>query len=444
MRQFWVFLYRFLVLPALWVVLQSMGLVSRKIRRGIAGRHGLFQSLQQQVDRLPASKRVWFHSSSLGEFEQAKPIIAELKRRHPDLRVIASFFSPSGYEHSKRYHLADVVTYLPFDTRTRAMRFLDLIRPDIAVMVRYDVWPNHIWELQRRGIPTMLANATMRRQTKRRFPLVRTFHHYVYDAIDDIMTVSETDVESFRMFSLHHPQLQAIGDTRYDQVSYRSLEAKKRHIIQPGIVAGKMVIVVGSSWSEDEEVVIPAFLRLQESLSNLLLIVVPHEPTIDHIEELEAAIAGKTSSIRFSGLNEYHDERVIIVDSVGILLILYAYAHVAYVGGSFRQGIHNVLEAAVFGVPVVFGPRHRNSQEPLQLVDRGGGFVVNNSEELYRTLDNLLHDDLARTAAGEKASRFVQSNVGATTRFLKHLEPYLMQGPGTVNAHPGKKGDKST
>ena len=184
MRIFWEFFYSVIVLPLLWLIILGLGVIDRKVRRGIRGRRMLFGLLSRQVAALGPGKRVWFHSSSMGEFEQAKPIIAELKRRHPGVRVIASFFSPSGYENSRRFPLADVVTYLPFDTRTGARRFLDLVRPDVAVMVRYDVWPNHIWELHRRGIPVLIANATMRRQTKRHIAVVRSFHHHVYNAID--------------------------------------------------------------------------------------------------------------------------------------------------------------------------------------------------------------------------------------------------------------------
>ena len=425
MERFWQNMYSFVVIPILWLALRILGLVNRKARRGIKGRRAMFDVLRDQVAQLGAGKRVWFHSSSMGEFEQAKPIIERLSKRNGNVKIIATFFSPSGYEHSKKYHVADVISYLPFDTRSSAKRFLDLVRPDAAVMVRYDVWPNHIWELRRRGIPTLIANATMRRRTPRRIPLVRNFHQYVYNALDNIMTVSESDIEAFRFFKLNHPKVQAIGDTRYDQVAVRSMEASKRHIIPNRITEGKKVIVIGSSWPEDEAVIFPAFLKLQDSIANLLLVLVPHEPALEHIEELESELAGKTSFIRFSALNEYTHERIIIVDSIGILFILYAHAHIAFVGGSFRQGVHNVLEAAVFGVPVVFGPRHRNSQEPLMLVERGGGFVVNDADELYRTFRNLLEDESARASAGDRAARFVQTHVGATTRFIEHLEPYL-------------------
>ncbi len=429
MKRIWSAVYSFIVIPLFWVVIRGIGLVNAKARHGIRGRATLFADLERQIALLGPGPRVWFHSSSMGEFEQAKPIIAELKRRHPGTLVVVSFFSPSGYEHSRKYKLADVITYLPFDTRGNARRFLDLVRPDAAVMVRYDIWPNHIWELHRRSIPILIANATMRLRTKRRLPLVRSFHNCVYNEIDDILTVAPSDVEAFRKFSLHHPTLQAIGDTRYDQVTGRSAEARKRHIIPPAITAGKRVIVIGSSWPEDEDVVIPACLRLQAESGDVMVIVVPHEPTEEHIEGLERDLAGKAASIRFSGLNEYAGENFVIVDSVGILLVLYAHAHIAYVGGSFRQGIHNVLEAAVFGIPVIFGPRHRNAHEPIMLVECGGGFVVEDTAEAFRTLQNLLDDAGARRASGERAARFVESHTGATARVLEHLERRLSSRP---------------
>jgi 3-deoxy-D-manno-octulosonic-acid transferase len=292
MKRFWEAAYSFVFIPLFWIVVRGIGLVNAKTRRGIQGRDTLFADLERQIALLAPGPRVWFHSSSMGEFEQAKPIIAELKRRHPGTLVVVSFFSPSGYEHSRKYRLADVITYLPFDTRRNARRYLDLVRPDAAVMVRYDIWPNHIWELHRRGIPILIANATMRRRTKRRLPVARSFHHSVYNEIDEILTVAASDVEAFQQFSLEHPTLQAIGDTRYDQVTGRSAEARKRNIIPPVITAGKRVVVMGSSWPEDEEVVIPACLRLQAESGDILVIVVPHEPTEEHIEGLERDIAG--------------------------------------------------------------------------------------------------------------------------------------------------------
>jgi 3-deoxy-D-manno-octulosonic-acid transferase len=413
------------VIPLFWITVQILGLFKRKVRKAITGRAHLFETLALDTAKLGDGPRLWVHSSSMGEFEQAKPIIAALRQRMPALKIIVTFFSPSGFEHSRTYPLADVISYIPFDSFSGARKFLDLVRPTVAVMVRYDIWPNHIWELQRRKIPVLIANATMRRHTPRRLPVLKAFHRSVYNAIDRILTVAPSDVEVFRALGITHPVLEAIGDTRYDQVATRSTEARKRSIIPAGILQGKRVIVAGSTWEEDEAVVLPAFLHLCESRSNLLLIIVPHEPTIDHIEELERRLEGTLRTIRFSALNEYNGEEVVIVDSIGVLLVLYASAHIAYVGGSFRQGIHNVLEAAVYGIPVIFGPKHRNSHEPLQLMERGGAFVIHDEAELYRTMLNLLENESARVTAGSRAAAFVTANLGATERILNHLEPYL-------------------
>jgi 3-deoxy-D-manno-octulosonic-acid transferase len=341
MRTFWMFLYNTLFIPLFWAALRLLGLVNAKVRRGIRGRDGLFERLATDITKLQPGPRIWFHSSSLGEFEQAKPIIAALKERFPGVRIIVTFFSPSGYEHSRTYPLADVISYIAFDSRRGARRFLDLVRPDLSVMVRYDIWPNHIWELRQRSIPIIIANATMSRHTLRRLPLIRSMHNTIYESIDTILAVAQSDVEAFGAFSLRHPHVEAIGDTRYDQVAIRSAGARKRSIVSPAVLQGKQVLVAGSTWPEDESVLLPAFLEIRRSVPDLLLILVPHEPTLEHIEDVERDITGQVDTIRFSALNEYSSESVIIVDSIGILLVLYAYAHLAAAVAS--ASIHNVL-----------------------------------------------------------------------------------------------------
>lgn len=425
MARFWHVLYNTIVLPVLWVTFHLLSLVNGKVRRGVRGRRGLFDSLAASVAKVGPGKRVWFHASSMGEFEQARPIIAELLRRHPDVRIIVTFFSPSGYEHAMRHAVADVTSYLPFDTGRSAGKFLDLVRPDAAVLVRYDIWPNHLWELRRRGIPAMIANATMRKQSPRLLPVVRDFHHHVYDSLTHILTVSEADRAAFNAFSLTGPAVAAIGDTRFDQVSTRSTEARRRHLMPEHVTKGRRVIVAGSTWGEDEAVLIPALRELSRRVPGLLTIIVPHEPTVARLEELETSLREFTTSIRFSALNEYAGQQAIVVDSIGILMVLYASAHLAYVGGSFRQGVHNILEAAVYGIPVLFGPKHWNSQESLQLLECGGAFVVTDPEEVVRAAHNLLADESARRQAGARAAEFVMANIGATQRFLTYLEPHL-------------------
>ena len=425
MQRFWYLVYNIIVIPLFWLLLRVGALVNRKIRRGLRGRRGLLQQLEQDIQKLTKSQRIWFHSSSMGEFEQAKPIIAALRRKYNDLDIIVTFFSPSGYEHSRNYKLASLITYIPFDSSANARRFVDLIRPAAAIMVRYDIWPNHVWELQKRNIPTLIANATLRKNSSRHYPFLRSFHRQVYESITSILTVSQSDVDSFGNFQLTQPELHVIGETRYDQVWQRSEEARLKHLIPPDILKRKRVLVVGSSWEEDEAVVLPAFRRIAQHDSNAVMILVPHEPTIDTLERLELALNYSLRFIRFSDLNDFSDENVILVDGIGILMALYQYADVAYVGGSFRQGIHNVLEPAVYGIPVLYGPKHQNSQEALELTRRGGSFVVTSQEECYTHLRKLFNDKKARTKAGAESLRLVKENIGATDRFLDYLEKVL-------------------
>jgi 3-deoxy-D-manno-octulosonic-acid transferase len=361
----------------------------------------------------------------MGEFEQAKPIIAALRKKYHDIDIIVTFFSPSGYDHSKNYKPADIITYIPFDTKANARRFLDLLQPTAAVFVRYDVWPNHLWELSARNIPTFIANATMRTSSARFYPFIKSFHRLLFNDFVSILTVSAKDVEAFSRFGLTRPSLQAIGETRYDQVWQRSADARKKHLIPRSILKEKKIFIAGSTWPEDEEVLLPTIKKLLEYDPKVLAILVPHEPTEEALEAIEKQLPFKIKSIRFSLLNDYLRERIILVDSIGILMALYQYADIAYVGGSFRQGVHNVLEPAVYGIPVVYGPRHTNSQEAQELIRRGGGFLINDQPECYRALRSLLDDVKARTTAGNAALKLVKENIGATERFMEHLAKVL-------------------
>jgi 3-deoxy-D-manno-octulosonic-acid transferase len=425
MQRIWYLFYNGVFIPLFWVVLRLGALVNGKIRRGVKGRSHLFEHLEQQSKGLKASRRIWFHSSSMGEFEQAKPIIAALREKYSDLNIIVSFFSPSGYDHSKNYKLADLITYLPFDTVRNARRFLSLIRPTAAVMVRYDIWPNHIWELKNRKIPAFIANATMRRNSSRlKFPL-KSFHHELYQQFSSILAVSTSDVKSFERIGIRYPQVQAIGDTRYDQVWSRSLEARKKHLIPESVLRRRKVFVVGSSWEEDEDVLLPSFKKIMQYDANALMILVPHEPNLQTLERIEIQLNSTPGCIRFSDLNDYSGERIILVDSIGILTTLYQYAHVAYVGGSFKQGIHSVLEPAVYGIPVLFGPKHHNSQEAVELARRGGATIVHDQQDCYKALRTLMNNKKAATRAGAVSLSLVKENIGATERFIQHLANVL-------------------
>jgi 3-deoxy-D-manno-octulosonic-acid transferase len=421
----WRLLYN-IVLPFGLSLFYFLSLFKRKVRRGIRGRKNLFERLEKEVAVLPAgAKRVWFHSSSMGEFEQAKPLIAGLKQRHPDVEIIVTFFSPSGYDHTKNYRLASIITYLPLDTRSNAQKFIRLVQPTATVLMRYDVWPNHLWELQKAGIPVFIVNATLRKNTLREIPVIKQFHQEMYNSIDYILTVSEEDKKTFEQFFLSHPAIEVVGDTRYDQVWQRCVESRQHHYLPSTVLSGKKVFVIGSSWQEDEEVLFPVLEKLLGEEKQLLVLLVPHEPHLETLERIETSLNGMISTIRFSMLNDYRNESIVIVDSVGILMALYQYADAAFVGGSFRQGVHSVLEPAVYGVPLIIGPKHENSQEAIKLIEMGAAVVGENSERLYEHIRAILQDGVLKKTMGEKAQEFVRSNIGATHRVLSYLEKVL-------------------
>jgi len=424
MNSFWRIVYNILVLPILHFLVLISPVLNQKIRTSIKDRKRLFENLIIDLTGIDRSKKmVWFHSASMGEFEQAKPIIEKLKAER-NVNIIVTFFSPSGYRNSLNYPFADVISYLPFDIPSMTSRFLNLVRPNLIIFMRYDIWPNMIWQIDKKGIPYMIVDATMRSNSMRKLPLIKGFHKALYAGVTKILAVSRHDVENFKIFNIPDSKLNAVGDTRFDRVHQKSLQAKERKLFKDSFFEGKKVFVFGSSWETDEEVILPAIIKLLERDEKVIVILVPHEPTIIHLEKIENTFHGKFNSIRFSYLNNYEGERVILVDSIGILLTLYYYSDAAYVGGSFNK-VHNVLEPAAYGVPVLFGPKIENSQEALELVKRGGGLIVKNKKMAYYRLRKIFSDDSYRSSLGKICGDFVKDNTGATERILKEIYSFL-------------------
>ncbi|MCH8171536.1 MAG: 3-deoxy-D-manno-octulosonic acid transferase [Bacteroidetes bacterium] len=421
MKSFWKIIYNLLIVPLLYVLIKISSFFNSKIRRGIRGRKRIFEDLIINAASLDKTKHlIWFHSSSLGEFEQAKPIIKELKNTR-NFNILVTFFSPSGYENSLRYPYADLVSYIPLDSKSNAERFIQIVKPDLVVLMRYDIWPNHIWAIKDKGIPAILIDATMKNNSARCIPIIKNFHKYLFNDLSKILTVSKIDNERFKVFVKDSEKIKVVGDTRFDRVYEKSITSKERNLINEELFKDKTVFVAGSTWEEDHEIIIPVFKKLCKYKENLLLIIAPHEPSILNLDKIEHDFAEELTTIRFSHLNNYNGENVIIVDSIGILLALYTYADFAFVGGSFKQNIHNVLEAAVYGVPVVFGPRIDNSQEAQKLAEIGGGIVIRNKQNAYRTIRNLITNQKEREERGKICYDYVQQNLGASKLILNEI-----------------------
>ncbi|MBE2280394.1 MAG: 3-deoxy-D-manno-octulosonic acid transferase, partial [Ignavibacteriaceae bacterium] len=343
------------------------------------------------------------------------------------INIIVSFFSPSGYENSLKYSFADIITYLPIDTKRNVKSFLDLLNPSIIFVVRYDIWPNFILEASKRNIPLFLVDATLRKNSLRRHPLFLSFNKLLFEMFTEIFCISPVDFENFQIFNLKNVDIKIAGDTRYDRVFLKATEAKDKKIFDPGIVANKTVIMAGSSWQDDEQYFFPAMSKLLKNYPGLIFFIVPHEPNIPTLERIENEIKSFSNSIRFSHLIQYNGEQVVIIDSIGILLALYSSADIAFVGGGFKSNVHNVLEAAVYGIPVIYGPKIYNSQEASNLAESGGGFIVHSSKSLYYLLASFLRNREFLIKSGEIAGNFVNSRVGATEKIIDSIPKGIIQ-----------------
>ncbi len=415
MLTLWRAIYN-LLLPLFLLLLRFLGIFNPKIRATLAGRQHLFETLTEKVQTLPKEcMRIWFHVASVGEFEQARPIIRQL-RQQGDWVIVVSFLSVSGYEARKNFPDADLITYLPEDTPRNARAFCALIQPDIAVVVRYDFWLNHLLEAKRLGAKLLLIAASVQAKSAYFKPILRSFYNVIFSCFDKIFTVSERDASALReRFELN--PVEVAGDTRYDQVFERSKGREKIAHLE-NFYRGKRVLVGGSTWQVDEELLVKAV----KHLSGVSLILVPHELGAENLARLESLLTAMNFGYaKVSKLpNNFSSEQVLIVDAMGYLAELYALASVAYVGGGFGVNVHNTLEAAVHGVPVLFGGNLHKSREAKELVEAGGAFIVTETS-LHSTLRMLFVNDTLRQRAGEKAAAFVKARLGATEKILKYL-----------------------
>lgn len=431
---FLLLIYNLIFIPILFVVFHLLGFLNHKVRKGIKGRKKLFEDLEQKIKEKinPQKPTFWFHSSSLGEFEQAKPIILKLREKlNPN--IVVTFFSPSGYEPSINYPLADIISYLPFDSIFKARKFIKLFKSEktYLFLMKYDIWPNHIYFAYKNNFVLCLANAVMD-EKKISSGFKKFFYKTIYELFDYIFLISPESEIRLKKLNLNEnkPKVLTTGDTRYDQVYLRSKDALRKPILLDSVIKTnngrkKKIFVVGSSWSEDEKILIPTILKIKKYETEILTIFVPHEPVEKNLKEIEDELNGKITHIRFSNIKNYNQENVIIVDAVGFLMSLYAYADIAYVGGGFKHGVHNVLEPATYRIPVIYGPRIENSPEAQKLIQVGGAIKIENKKQLYKALRKLLSDERLRVEFGERAFALVQSNLGATDKIIQAIEPNL-------------------
>lgn len=349
---------------------------------------------------------VWFHAASLGEFEQGRPVIEKLRQAEPETKILLTFFSPSGYEIRKNYTGADYILYLPADTKRNAIRFIETFRPDTAVFVKYEFWFHYLQELHNRQIPTYLISAIFRAEQ----PFFKSWGSLHRRMLGFFKCLFVQDEQSVKLLSdIHINHVRLTGDTRFDRV--KQIADAARDIEKVAAFCNQQpAVVCGSTWPPDEDILLD---YINHYTGTYKWIIVPHEIGENHIKSILDKCRKKI--IRYSQIaNNPAEYDVLVIDCIGLLSAIYRYGNIAYIGGGFGAGIHNTLEAAVYGIPVIFGPKYQKFNEAVILIREGGAFSIQSGTELAEVLNSLIGTPVVAETAGQKALEYVTSQLGAT------------------------------
>lgn len=417
--------YNIVVIPIFYLCVMIAGLFNSKIREGIKGRKSVFESIQTQLESARKfTQTVWFHFPSVGEFEQAKPIIEKMKDKY---RIVLTYFSPSADESVMKYPHADLRSYLPFDTARNAKRMVKLIQPSILIFSKLDIWPNYVWAAAKKDVPIVLIAGTLHSKSKRLYPFVRSFLKQVHKYFYLQCAISNLDARRLASISPSNAIICVTGDTRFDRVYERakSVSIDEEFFYGQSTLKDK-VIVAGSTYYEEEKILIDAYSKLDESLSSLPhLVLVPHEPTSKRIEEIKNELDRKELSyVLFSELEPKIDlskTDVTVIDTIGLLAKLYKIGTIAFVGGSFHGSVHNVMEPAAMAKPIIFGPTIHNSYEAKLLTYRQAGIIVRNAKEMKYAFVDLLSDPEKVDKLGKIAESFIEKKLGASEKTMEYI-----------------------
>ncbi len=394
------------------LILKIVALFSTKIKLFVDGRKSVFEEIENQIDI--NDKTIWFHAASLGEYEQGLPIMEKVKEDFPTYKIVLTFFSPSGYEIRKNNTTAHLTIYLPLDTTNNAKKFLKLVHPDKVIFIKYEFWPNYLKELMRNNIKTYLISGIFRKNQVF-FKWYGGFYRNALQTFTHFFVQNEASKKLLHSIGYNHVTIS--GDTRFDRVSKILTQDNTLPFIEE-FIQNEKVIVVGSSWDNDEKILVE---YINSTNQNIKFIIAPHNIKKDEIINLKSSI--KHHVVLFSekegkNLSEFN---VFIIDTIGILTKIYSYADIAYVGGGFNLGIHNILEPATFGIPIIIGPKYEKFAEAVALVQNKGCISVKNQKELNEIFDRLLQNDDERFEKGNICSTFVEFNKGATEHILKKI-----------------------
>jgi len=392
-----------------WLIALLISLWNRKAKLWIQGRKQWYDKLKEALDG--EQQVIWFHCASLGEFEQGRPVIEEIRKRRPTNKILLTFFSPSGYEKRKDYAGADYVMYLPLDTRRNAKKMLDLLHLEMAIFIKYEFWFHFLKRMRKQEVPLYLASGNFR-STQLFFRWYGRWYRKFLTLFTHIFVQNKDSLELLSGIGLQ--QVTVAGDTRFDRVHELPKDPFKHPALE-SFAKDKQVIVAGSTWEKDEQLLAKAFGELSDKTR---WIIAPHELSESHIRSLQDRFPG---SVLYTELEEEIPQgtRVILVNTIGMLSSIYRYGTLAYIGGGFGKGIHNILEAATYGLPVIFGPEYGKFSEAVELSSLGGAFPIGTEAELLFTIRQQLENPQLLKTTSQIAANFVSKRVGATSAILE-------------------------
>ena len=384
-----------------------------KARAWIRGRKKWAEKLQEDIDS--RSPIIWFHVSSLGEYEQGRPIIESWKEENPEYKILLTFFSPSGYENVIDHKDVDFVHYAPLDTRRNARKFMSIVKPKYVVFVKYEFWYHLLHEAKRFSACIILVSGIFR-SGQLFFKFYGRWYRKILYFFDQIFVQDENSIDL--LMQLGGLNVSLAGDTRFDRVAQIALQPKQIDTVK-NFTEGRFTCIFGNTWKKDEDIIIP---YINSCKSDSCFVIAPHEIGPAHIEQLMNRLHKRVALYSLAYGKSLTEARVLIIDNIGMLSSIYHYGNVAYIGGGFGKGIHNILEPAVYGMPVVFGPRYFKFREAVELVKEGGAFSVTSFEELKTVFDMLKEEKVRLGKASEATRQFIQRNLGATRAILNYLK----------------------
>lgn len=402
--------------------LQLVSPFNPKAKLWLEGRRNWQVNLKNKVEVLKLENAIWFHCASLGEFEQGRPVIEKIKKENPQQKIVLTFFSPSGYEIQKNYPFADLVTYLPHDTTSNSKAFLVILKPKLAIFVKYEFWLNYLFELERKEIPAFLISTVIKKHQS----FFKWYGGNFRRALKTYKTVYTQDVHSIKLLRVLKVGTGVLaGDTRFDRVLQICSSPKQIKEIED-FAKDSFVIIAGSSWQKDEDYLIESYVQLKEKHPHLKLIIAPHEIDKKNIDRLKNLLYKNQLPFHlFSDNPPAYTDSILVVNAIGFLSSIYQYGTVAFIGGGFNSGIHNILEPTVYGLPVLFGPNYKKFNEAFEVIDLNAGFVVNDANELTKQLSSLIEDKKVLSESSRLAKNYVLKNSGATNKITSDLNHYF-------------------